>query len=344
MDTAAENLEKRAALYTTIYSQAYSACGRYLATSDNFGRISIFDTNALGDSLQTNGARKPAQTFQGGGESPLYALVTVKDYLVSGGSNGISLWKWDSLIRRNKDEKLQSVWSTQMLAVRSSSLSPEINCLSYTEQNNLLCGACGDGTVRVWDLETGTEKEVLAAHKDMVLSVATGTSILASASEDGTVKTWDYRKLQKATHSFEPSSNKSLSQPAGKWIGAVGFDSGEEWLACGGGPKPGLWHLKSLHLASALNTNGATTHDLLFHDDELISVGNDSRVHHWSLNGDARSHIPSAVGTLYSVASNSPSAKTQMMTTAGCSSVVDVYTNMKYRAFSLSLEDPGVLA
>eukprot|EP00118_Oscarella_pearsei_P010918 m.69731 g.69731 ORF g.69731 m.69731 type:complete len:105 (+) comp35625_c0_seq21:223-537(+) len=94
-------------------------------------------TNAVVEFSLGGAHRKPIQTVQGA-DGPLYTLISAKGYLISGGSSGISLWKWDSLIKRDKeDEKLQPVWSAQIFA-RSSRLPPEVNCLSYLNEVLLL--------------------------------------------------------------------------------------------------------------------------------------------------------------------------------------------------------------
>lgn len=52
--------------------------------------------------------------------------------------------------------------------------------------------ASSDGTLRVWDLESGDELAVLTGHRDAVRAVArTGDGRVVSASWDGTLRVWD---------------------------------------------------------------------------------------------------------------------------------------------------------
>lgn len=69
-----------------------------------------------------------------------------------------------------------------------------------------------DGTLRVWDCETGAYETTLRGHTNAVTSVAfappaNGTALLASASTDTTVKIWQ------PTNSTDSSSSGTSSTP-----------------------------------------------------------------------------------------------------------------------------------
>ena len=56
---------------------------------------------------------------------------------------------------------------------------------------NIACSSAMDGTVRVWDLNTGTERFTLTGHTSLVGLLALSGSHLVSASADSTLRVWD---------------------------------------------------------------------------------------------------------------------------------------------------------
>ena len=65
--------------------------------------------------------------------------------------------------------------------------------LAFSREGTRLATACGDNTIRLWDLATGQEVCELRGHEAYVHAVAfspDGTR-LASASGDSTVRIWD---------------------------------------------------------------------------------------------------------------------------------------------------------
>jgi WD40 repeat protein len=65
--------------------------------------------------------------------------------------------------------------------------------LTFSREGTRLATACGDHTIRLWDVATGKEVCELRGHESYVHAVAfspDGTR-LASASGDSTVRIWD---------------------------------------------------------------------------------------------------------------------------------------------------------
>jgi WD40 repeat protein/serine/threonine protein kinase len=94
-------------------------------------------------------------------------------------------WEWHYLARLCRSEPL---------VLRHER---EVNSLAFSPGGEWIAGACGDGTIKVWNSRTGAEVRAFTAHTDSVYSVAfhPGGRYLASVGTDGKVgkvKVWDW--------------------------------------------------------------------------------------------------------------------------------------------------------
>ena len=68
-------------------------------------------------------------------------------------------------------------------------------CAVTVNGHNLLASGGRDGTVRLWDPQTGAQTTVLKSHQGGVMAVCTitvnGHNLLASGGDDETVRLWD---------------------------------------------------------------------------------------------------------------------------------------------------------
>ena len=71
--------------------------------------------------------------------------------------------------------------------------SEEIFSIAFSPDGKTIASGCYDGTIRLWDLGTGTHKTRLTTYKVSVNSVAFSPDgrTLASGREDGIVRLWD---------------------------------------------------------------------------------------------------------------------------------------------------------
>lgn len=335
--TGGLGLVKRKHLYTTIFSQCYSPCGKYIAVSNNYGQIALFN---LAPALSPDGCEatwKPFFTFSATDKGPIYCLSSTNQFLISAGIGSICGWKWSDIL----DKSPKAVWTLDL--PKNSPLSTtEVNSIvidNHDEGCKRLLAGCGDNFVHVWDLETGEKTLSLQGHTDYVHDLTMKNSLCASASEDGSVKLWDLRDSNVAIHTMEPYKNEVCARPEyGKWLGCVTLDSGDDWLVCGGGPRLSMWHLRSLTATTIFDTPRACQQCVTFYQESVISAGSEPFVNHWFVNGDQKAQVPCTPTSVFSVEINPNSDNHKVLCVGGNSSQIDVCLNFGYKAFSLSFE------
>jgi len=326
----------RELLYTTVFSQVYSPCGKFLAACSNFGRISIFSlSNALSSEV-TDESWKPFCSFKAH-EGPAYSLVSTARFLISAGTGSIKAWSWTEVISRSPKVS----WSLNLPESSSREiLNPEINTLATDEVDGTfrLYAGCGDNMIHSWDISLGLFLRSYRGHSDYIHAVTMrpNSQQFLSASEDGSVRVWDARVAQEAVHLIEPYKNSNYARPQlGKYLRCVAVDKADDWMVCGGGPSLSLWHLRSLSATTVFDTPGVRINHAMFHEDSIISGGTEAFVQHWALNGEKRAHVPCSPTNVFSVAVNNKSDGFKVLSIAGNCHKVDICTNFGYKAFSL---------
>lgn len=332
-----KSLEARKLLHTTVYSQCFSPCGHYLATCNNYGKISIFSVSKALAPDASEGNWKQIFSFQACEDGALYCLATTGDLLISAGNGPICAWKWKEIL----DKSPRIVWSFS-IPKRGPFSNPEVNTLVVDQQETgtALFAGCGDKNVYSWDLESGKQVLCMSGHTDYIhdISLKSDGNTLASASEDGSVNIWDVRDSAEPVYSIVPHKTESCCRPSlGKWMGCVAMDSSNDWLVCGGGPKMSLWHLRSMTATSVFDTPKACQQTVQFYDDMILSAGTGPFVNHWFVNGDQKAKVPCTPTSVFNVSVNKNDDKYKVLCASGSSYKIDVCTNFGYRAFSFSL-------
>ena len=69
----------------------------------------------------------------------------------------------------------------------------DVMSVSFSPDGRMLASADWNGTIRLWDVATGTHKKTLSGHTNLVTSVSFSPDgrTLASTSWDGTVLLWE---------------------------------------------------------------------------------------------------------------------------------------------------------
>ncbi|XP_010374382.2 THO complex subunit 6 homolog [Piliocolobus tephrosceles] len=318
-------------LHMTIFSQSVSPCGKFLAAGNNYGQIAIFSLSAALSSEAKEESKRPVVTFQAH-DGPVYSMVSTDRHLLSAGDGEVKAWLWAEMLKKGCKE----LWHRQP-PYRTSLEVPEINALLLVPKENSLILAGGDCQLHTMDLETGTFTRVLRGHTDYIhcLALRERSPEVLSGGEDGAVRLWDLRTA-KEVQTIEVYKHEECSRPHnGRWIGCLATDS--DWMVCGGGPALTLWHLRSSTPTTVFPIRAPQKH-VTFYQDLILSAGQGRCVNQWQLSGELKAQVPGSSPGLLSLSLNQqPTApECKVLTAAGNSCRVDVFTNLGYRAFSLS--------
>lgn len=92
----------------------------------------------------------------------------------------------------------------------------EIFSIAFSPDGKTIASGCYDGTIRLWDLGTGTYKTRLTTYKVSVNSVAFSPDgrTLACGSDDGTVRLWD---AHTGEHKKTLTGHMEKHSPVGVW-------------------------------------------------------------------------------------------------------------------------------
>ena len=146
----------------------------------------------------------------------------------------------------------------------------QIKSLAFSPNDESLAAAASDGSVRIWDVETGKEKAVLRGHSGPVFDIVFDSSgqYLASAGKDKLVIIW--RLSNNTVH-------RRLLHEGPVWRVKTSPDG--MLLASGGGEqKIWLWNWKSGESVAAAVETPTSIADIQFtSDSNALIVGDDNR-------------------------------------------------------------------
>ena len=95
----------------------------------------------------------------------------------------------------------------------------------------------------------------------------------------------------------------------------------QDWLACGGGPRLSLWHLKSLAVAAPLPPTDQEVKSVSFHDEVVMVGGRGRTLFQANFSGEVTAEVVVSSSVVYSIAHmEQPS----ILCVAGSSSNIDI--------------------
>jgi WD40 repeat protein len=154
----------------------------------------------------------------------------------------------------------------------------DVYCVTFSPDGRTLATAGKDGTVRLWDPETGHEMAKLTGHVGEAnwVSFSPDGRSLASAGDDGSLRIWDLATLEqrKVLRAHEGEVAVAEFSPDGTTLASAGDDG-----------RVLLWDAGRWELRAVLEGHEKRVESLRFFADgkTLASAGKDGAVYLWDL-------------------------------------------------------------
>ncbi len=106
--------------------------------------------------------------------------------------------------------------------------SGDVNGVAFSPDGNTLVSASDDNTLKLWDVDTGTEIRLFAGHAGGVWDVAFSPNgkTLASGNRDRTLKLWWAVRQPRLSESAESTGANKSTAPTDPGNNAVGSSNG----------------------------------------------------------------------------------------------------------------------
>ncbi len=173
-----------------------------------------------------------------------------------------------------------------------------VRSLAYSSDGKFLASGSFDGTIRIWDVPSGSLKESFNAHDDAIRSIAFSPDgdLLASVSFDQILKIRDLSsgEFQTEIEAHQASINKVLFSPSGDVLYTTSLDN-----------RILMWDVNTGNLVREIVNNhdgGILSLELSEKAGLLTSGGIDGTIRVYDLQGEDTAYLGDHTGWVYDLA------------------------------------------
>ena len=170
--------------------------------------LAVVDRHNDGIDLRHLRTERKIRTLGAGGGNSVYSVAYAPDGSTIAAGVGNEVWFWNVRSGETLDKKLTGHVGEVLVPLRSSPnlyTVAYVHTVAYSSNGKTLMSASTDGSICLWDVDTGERKDIFMGHIGPLVDVAYSPNgkTLASASEDGTVLLWELTPSEFAQHSVD---------------------------------------------------------------------------------------------------------------------------------------------